>query len=138
MDKPKLAAEGWGPDRFRAKRAPSPVERARDAPDAAVVLVPFAVEVAPDHDRGYASCAGRLERGRGALGACASCPGVVDQQDGSAVEGTDGFELVWVEGSWSRLRVGSREQSVIALAGGSDELADNVSERVALVASWVA
>jgi hypothetical protein len=58
--------------------AESPVERAGDPSQPAVVLVPLAVQMAADHDDGDGPGAGRLERRGGALGVGAGGPRVID------------------------------------------------------------
>jgi hypothetical protein len=74
-----------GRDRFGAQRAIGPLERLGYPAQAPVVLMPLSIEMAPDDDRGYAFCAGGLQGGGGALGACTRGPGVVDDQDGLVV-----------------------------------------------------
>src|ERR1039458_5806847 len=58
------------------QRTAAPVERSRDSPQATIVLVPFAVQVAPDDHHAHRPGPRLLERRRRALGIGARRPGV--------------------------------------------------------------
>ena len=72
-----------------AEHTAAPVKRPRKASQPNVVLVPPTVQMPPEHDRGDGAGARALERERGATGARARRPRVVDEENRLAAQFAD-------------------------------------------------
>ena len=114
-----------------AEHAAAPVKRPREAPQPNVVLVPPTVQMPPEHDRGDGAGARALERERGATGARARRPRVVDEENRLAAQFADRLIAARIDTPRPAQPRRSKQEPFVAGARLRAQLPDDPSQRVA-------